>query len=1096
MNISMIRFNRLLFSTMVVFTLFGLILSSSPFMEIEYEMGRTEFSGTNDYACLQQGDESAEDVIPGSLLNRNDIRPMVNVPPTASIWCPVNASTVFPVLMDASNSTDTDGTIVEYWWSFGDGTQYIESDILAPDGSFDGITSHEYSDDGQYTVTLNVTDNNSSVSIKVSIPINIVNRPPVAKLTAPDTLYSGETLYLDGSVSFDLDGQIVNHTWIIDGIIYSYRSLELINFTTLGLHDILLKVRDDDDSESQILHEITISNRLPVARARYNRTSHYFNGVVEFNASLSIDYGGTIVSYKWDLGDGTTKTGIIVSHKYLESGVYYVTLTVTDDQGGKDIDQLTIVVENLPPVADAGSDISTLAGQPTILSAYRCFDSDGTVDEFIWDFGDGNSARGISVNHVYNSPGSYLVTLSIIDNMGSMGVDTLNLTVINKAPEPEFSVVPTVPLPGRKVIFNAADSRDPDGHIVLYQWDIGDRNPSVKTGVEVQHVFNERGNYSVTLSIEDELGMKENLTRIIMVDDIPPVPDAGPDIVVIQGTLVRFNASGTQGQGDITKYEWAFEDKGGTDVLLSGISPSYTFLGTGEFPVLLKVTDEGGKWSTDSLTISVKSSGGFHLIKAYPGPEETDVLPNTIIELGFSGPVDRTLVDIHTSIKGEDNSSCSVIINISNDGKQIYFIPTAPLHFGMKYFILISPELTDIYTNRLVSGINISFTVISPFELISTSIRNTSGFDPKHSIEIEFNRAPDASQLTGLLRLLGPKDTELEIGIIQGIGDNNITIVPVKQLDFDTSYKLVMDNGAKCLLGGPMEDDYLLEFGTRSAYQGELSSSRKNETPIWMTYLLVSILTVILILALYFLLIKRKRKSGDFFGRLSVKNEKRGSGQEPFDPSGRRRRRERERSAERDRTSRNTYDSGGHSGRERSSERDRRSQPDSHHRGRRRDRMIDDDDDRVSRSRGGVRERRKRRERGGERRHSRERGDDNRFAFRRDDYSEGRRSRYSTDQDDSHHYDEYEINPYKEGQYNDRSDDYFYFKDEKKKGEDLYFEEDEGRDDDYYYEDEGGDDDYYYEDDEGGDEDYYEEDESPDDDYYYEDNFDLDDDYY
>ena len=110
--------------------------------------------------------------------------------------------------------------------------------------------------------------------------------------------------------------------------------------------------------------------------------------------------------------------------------------------------------------------------------------------------------------------------------------------------------------------------------------------------------------------------------------------------------------------------------------------------------------------------------------------------------------------------------------------------------------------------------------------------------------------------------------------------------------------------------------------------------------------------------------------------------------------------------------------------------------------------MIDDDDDRVSRSRGGVRERRKRRERGGERRHSRERGDDNRFAFRRDDYSEGRRSRYSTDQDDSHHYDEYEINPYKEGQYNDRSDDYFYFKDEKKKGEDLYFEEDEGRDDD------------------------------------------------
>ena len=432
----MIHSNKLLFSTIIVLSFIGMIFE--PYSLVEIENSESEPMNINNEALLQEeGAINCEGQTEPS--GRSDIRPTVNVPPLASIWCPASASTVFPVMMDGSNSTDSDGIIKEYWWSFGDGIEYIESDSIAPDGLFDGITYHEYSDDGQYTVTLNVTDDNISTSISVPTSIDILNRAPVPLFNAPDNLYSRESLELDGSGSYDLDGQVVNHTWIIDGTIFSYRPLELINFTKLGVNEILLKVRDDDDREAWTSHQITISNRLPMAQARYNRTSSYFNGTIEFNATLSFDFGGTIVSYQWDLGDGTIKSGIIVSHKYLNSGVYHVKLTVTDDLGGKDTDQLTMVVENLPPVADAGSDISTLAGQPSIFSAYRCFDSDGTVDEFIWDFGDGSSARGISVNHIYDSPGNYIVTLSVIDNMGSIGVDTLNLTVINKVSPERFS---------------------------------------------------------------------------------------------------------------------------------------------------------------------------------------------------------------------------------------------------------------------------------------------------------------------------------------------------------------------------------------------------------------------------------------------------------------------------------------------------------------------------------------------------------------------------------------------------------------------------------------------------------------------------------
>jgi PKD repeat protein len=57
--------------------------------------------------------------------------------------------------------------------------------------------------------------------------------------------------------------------------------------------------------------------------------------VVNFNGSLSTPGSDrTIVSYSWDFGDGDDpKTGVRVTHDYVKTGVYLVTLTVTDDQG-------------------------------------------------------------------------------------------------------------------------------------------------------------------------------------------------------------------------------------------------------------------------------------------------------------------------------------------------------------------------------------------------------------------------------------------------------------------------------------------------------------------------------------------------------------------------------------------------------------------------------------------------------------------------------------------------------------------------------------------------------------------------------------------
>ena len=72
--------------------------------------------------------------------------------------------------------------------------------------------------------------------------------------------------------------------------------------------------------------------------------------VVTFDASTSKPgTGRTIVSYSWDFGDGVVKSGIRTTHDYTPSGVYLITLTVTDDQGKKTTSSQTITVRPVVP---------------------------------------------------------------------------------------------------------------------------------------------------------------------------------------------------------------------------------------------------------------------------------------------------------------------------------------------------------------------------------------------------------------------------------------------------------------------------------------------------------------------------------------------------------------------------------------------------------------------------------------------------------------------------------------------------------------------------------------------------------------------------
>ena len=172
----------------------------------------------------------------------------------------------------------------------------------------------------------------------------------------------------------------------------------------------------------------------PVASFTFSNNSVPEHYPVSFDASGSSDPdGGSIVSYVWDFGDGTTGTGVSQSHSYSSAGTKTVILTVTDNDGLKDSTQKRINITTSlgsigpdieSPNASAGNDMTVGMGSSVTFDSRLCTDNVGIVS-YEWDFGDGTVGTGKLATHTYTTKGDYAVTLKVTDAAGNYNIDTL-----------------------------------------------------------------------------------------------------------------------------------------------------------------------------------------------------------------------------------------------------------------------------------------------------------------------------------------------------------------------------------------------------------------------------------------------------------------------------------------------------------------------------------------------------------------------------------------------------------------------------------------------------------------------------------------------
>lgn len=282
----------------------------------------------------------------------------------------------------------------------------------------------------------------------------------------------------------------------------------------------------------------------PVAAFTFYPQNPKVNETVTFDASESYDpEGGNITLYIWDFGDDTNATvpDPTTTHNYTSFGSYLVNLTVTDNAGLNNSIAHELLIGTLPCVNFTydweQKDEYPLNPYSNVMITFNashalCYDPDGNITSYVWDFGDENTTTttNVTVTHTFASNGIYRVKLTVFDNDG-LHNSMAQYIFVGIRPIAEFEF-PENPNADEDILFVAYDSSRPkdlsydeDGDIVHAIWDFGDYLGLIEVNVTdpsldliTSYAYAGQGGvYPVNLTVFDDDGLYTSVVHDINV---------------------------------------------------------------------------------------------------------------------------------------------------------------------------------------------------------------------------------------------------------------------------------------------------------------------------------------------------------------------------------------------------------------------------------------------------------------------------------------------------------------------------------------------------------------------------------------------------
>ncbi len=508
------------------------------------------------------------------------------------------------------DSTVVDTTMIGYMvlWNFGDGTFGYGHDPV-----------HIYPAPNTFHVTMSVTDTfgcHNSVTHDVLVP-----PIPIAFYSSTSPACLGTPMCFQDLSTVPSPPAGFIQTWIWnfgdgtppDTIQFPNNPNVCHTYSTIGTYPVTLTIIDNLGATSSYIHNQSV---IPVPVASFIYSSSCENQPVQFTDASSQNGGGNIMSWNWNFGDptsGINNTSIQQnpSHTFTTgSTIYNVRLIIQNFNGCIDTIIKPVYILAKPPVEfthDSACDdqVVHFAADPVITHI-------DSIVSWSWNFGDGSQpvTNPVTATHIYTSPGTYIVTLTVVDHHGCVNNVSHGVRV-NPLPVPVFSWSSPI-CSGNPVHYTDNSTVPPGytGYLAKWLWDFGDGTSQLVIlpgSPNITHTFVGPGlSHTVRLTEWTSDSCSQFVEHVVV--SIPgPIADFTTSAVHCSNQPVQFtDLSNTNGGGSISQWIWDFGDP------LSGINntsflqnPVHTYLTSGTYNVSLIVTNLTGCTDTIIKTVDI-----------------------------------------------------------------------------------------------------------------------------------------------------------------------------------------------------------------------------------------------------------------------------------------------------------------------------------------------------------------------------------------------------------------------------------------------------------------------------------------------------------
>ncbi len=343
--------------------------------------------------------------------------------------------------------------------------------------------------------------------------------------------------------------------------------------------------RLDNNCDSLLKRVIFIAPRpVPV----FTNTTVCLGEATEFKNTSTISSG--TVEYEWDFANGVKSTLTDPAITYATAGNFNVTLKVTSDKGYVETITQTVTVKEIP---DPNFNITNACEGTALTFTDNSILPTGTP-VYAWDFGDGNTGSGATVNHQYAAPNIYPVKLTI----DVAGCSNSIIKYGTQAPRstPDFGFVNTQ-CDNLTIPFTNGTTAPAFGS-VGYVWKFGDGNQAAQ--ISPSHTYNVFQVFDVTLVATTDLGCVDSVTKQITLKESPKPTFASAGQTCTNSGITFTNNTNVPPSSTNT-YDWTFGD-GNTS---TDDNPSNTYVSPGTYEIVLKASSTNGCDGETKSTITI-----------------------------------------------------------------------------------------------------------------------------------------------------------------------------------------------------------------------------------------------------------------------------------------------------------------------------------------------------------------------------------------------------------------------------------------------------------------------------------------------------------